>query len=426
MTSREEWRAFVTDSSRAGRYLTSIGTSVDVAEATPIDQQLLVSFLSKLSQSTDDVRLLASVVDLIAGEYRDFCARQLPLLLDSLANERVGEYATVGPALRGNTRWDLTLVGRQAGRLLPTQYVTRLPTRSFALAENALVRWLVENLLNTVDWVERRVGSKALMPQLLGLRSGCEEALRHEWFRQVPPPRAVDHQMRLSAERQRLPQYRSAAKLAARRTKYETRDRVSRWHHIAELLSVNWLQPISDDDLFELYALVLVLDVIENELGQGSPAQYGLVLPDRDHMARFAGSGGQIMVFFDQSPATALKSASYQLDLLNAHDGVSLAPRRPDLLVVRTTPDGRRVMLVEAKKSSDQSYISDSIYKALGYISDFRTLWVASQASPKVVVLVPEKIAPASGVDISKLEVVLCAGDRRDVLASALREGLGL
>ncbi len=426
MTLREDWRDFITDPGRAGRHLTNLGTSVTATVGTPLDPVVLSAFLNKLSDSKDDIALIAGIVDLASGGYEDFCARRLPPLLDSLANEKVDEVALVGPALRGNTRWDLTALGRLSGRLLPTQFITRLPQRSFALPENALVRWLVQDLAATISWIEGRVGSKALLPQLAVIRDGCEEALRHQWFREVPPPRWLDVHMRLAAQRQRLPAYRRAADLAVRRQGYRDRNRSARWQHIIELLSVNWLAPLSDDDLFELYALVLVLDILEHDLGLQPPTQYGLAAHGRDHIALFEHGTNSVRVFFDQSPASALGYPSYQLAILAAHDGVRGVPRRPDMIVVCDGHHGRRVAFVEVKKTADSGYISDSVYKALGYLSDFRAIWAGNPSNPKIVVLFPEAIGPKATTKVGEQEIILASSADRLTLAAALRTGLGL
>ena len=426
MTLREEWRNFVTDPSRANRHLANLGRAVGTSAAAPIDPIALADFLGKLSKGEEDIALIAGIVDLASGGYDDFCSRHLPPLLDSLANERVGEHAIVGPMLRGNTRWDLTTLGRISGRLLPTQFVTRLPQRSFALPENALVRWLVEDMKRTITWVEARVGSKALLSQLSVIRDGCEEALRHQWFREVPPPRWLDAHMRLAAQRQRFPAYRRAAALAARRQRYVNRDRSARWEHIINLLAVDWLAPLSDDDLFELYALVFLIDVLEHDLGLGRPTQYGLAARGRGHVALFQSGSSRVRVFFDQSPSVVLGYTSYQLAILAAHDGVRGVPRRPDLVVVHDGDIGRRLAFVEVKKTADSSYISDSVYKGLGYISDFRAIWTENPSNPKVIILFPENIGPRAGTDISQQELVLASSSDRETLGAALRSGLAL
>jgi hypothetical protein len=426
MSLRQQWRDFVCDPQRAGRHLANTGRSVSLGTAASIEDPVLQDFLRKLHGGDEDITLLASIIDLAAGGYQEFCTLLLPPLLNSLANERTGEDAIVGPVMRGAVRWDRTTIGRMSGRLSPAQFVSRLPVRSFAVPENALVRWLVESLVLTVSLVERRVGSGSLPKAFAAMRDGCDEALRHEWFRQVPPPTSLEPWMRLTAQRNRSPGYRVAASLAVRRERYQTHNRSVRWQHTLELLAANWLEPISPDDLLELYAVVLVLDVLESDLGLAAPAEYGLATAGRDHVARFESAAGTVRVFFDQSPHVTMGYASYHLSILDAHQGIRGVSRRPDVVVVRDSPQGRRVCFIEVKQTADSSYTSDSVYKALGYISDYRAIWNQAPSNPKVVLLFPEDIHPRTGMDFAAQEVVMVSSLDRATVAAAIRSALAL
>lgn len=424
LNARKEWRDFILDPSRPGRHLASIGSAVDPTEVASIDADVLEDFLGKISAGPESIQIVASIIDLAGGPYAEFCSKHLPNLLDSLANKKIGELAVVGPRLRGNARWDLTAMGRISGRLSPVQFISRLPERSFSLPENALVRWLIDDLARAVNWIESKVGSRSMLSQLLKIRDGCEEAFRHHWFQEVQPPRWPDVTMRIAAERQRLPAYRLAANLTKRRLRFQNHDRAARVASMLELLSVNWLSPVSDDDLFELYALVFILDLLKEEVGLGEPVTYGLNSAGRGAIAEFKTSTGIVRVFFDQSPVSTVGSQSYQLNILAAHEGVRGVARRPDITVVHDHGAGRNIVLVEVKRTIETGYISDSVYKALGYLSDFREIWVKHPGNPKIVLFFPEDIRPKSVSAIHEQEVVLASSFDRDVLSASLRSGL--
>jgi hypothetical protein len=394
--------------------------------APAIDDPVIQRFLDRLAGGISDVLFLAAIIDLLSSDYDRFCAKELPSLLDSLANEQIGTNAIVGPMLRGNTRWDLTFAGRLSGRILPAQFVTKLPVRSFALPENELVKWLIDDLTKTVSMIESRVGSNALPAQLRVIRDGCRDSTKHQWFREVVPPRTLGAYMCTAAMRQRLLSYRRAARLAQRRNSYSSRDRSVRWKSILELLLANWLAPVSDDDLFELYALTLVLDLLETEIGFGVPKEFGLAAPGRSHIAKFAKGESIVRVYFDQSPVGFLNAPSVQLDILGSHDGVRAVPRRPDIVVVHDRGEDRRTLFVEVKRSADASYLSDSIYKAFGYITDFQACWSKIASNPKVVLLVPEHVALKDGVSVGNMSIVLVSSLDRAALLRCLNSGLGL
>jgi len=420
MTGRESWREFICSPLRAGRHLASIGTAVGTAVADAIDSSELEAFLHRLS-AYDDVQVLADVIDLLRGDYTHFIETDLHRVLDHLSNEMIHVEEIVGPGLRGNPRWDRTILGRLSGSLPPGRYVTRTAHRSFNLPENLLLRWLVNHLSETIKDIGRRTGSDGLHPQLRLISTRCEEALRHHWLSDVPQPSTLNLRLIISAERHRRPEYRRAAALARTRDALSSRDKGYRWHAILMLLAVGWLEPINDDDLFELYSLVLVLDVLSKDLGLGDPTEYGLLLRGHGYVAAFESPLGHIRVFFDQSPVTALGIPSRYAEVREAHLGLLGVGRRPDILVTLEPADTSMTpihMIIEAKKSTDGRYVSDSVYKAFGYLHDFQHLWNTAHPFPKIILIVPEGVSPKGA--IASPEVVVLSGSDRVALGKAL------
>ena len=422
--TRQTWRDFICAPERAGRHLSSIGRGVSGTVSDAIDLAVLQAFLEKLKGSTDDTRLLASTVDLLVGGYAAYSKGGLHRILDMLSNEMLSKEQIVGPGLRGNPRWDRTMLLRMAGTLSPVHYVSRTSHRSFELPENRLLAWLVADLSQTTAAIEKRVGTTALHPDLYALRESCERARRHHWFGDVGVPLRLSPEMTAAAARHRRPEYREAARLAQRRAEMETSDRASWWYAILSLLAVNWLEPISDDDLFELYVLILTLDILSDELGFGEPEEYGLVTSRRGHIALFVHENQRIKVYFDQTPTSALRAAAEGEygKVVARHRGISGHERRPDILIVTERGGEKHVVFVEMKKSADGRYIADSIYKVFGYLYDFRRL-PGVTGTPRAVLVVPSGVSAAPGMKIEG-SILVASGDDRSGVAAALKEAL--
>jgi hypothetical protein len=421
MAGRDDWCEFICSPHHAGRHLASIGTAVGASIAEAIDTAELQAFLDRLG-SNQDVQVLADVVDLLRPEYIEFIEQDLVRVLDHLSNEMIHVEEVVGPALRGNPRWDRTILGRMSGSLPVGRYVTRTAHRSFDLPENLLLRWVVDHLSATIRDIGRRTGSEGLHPQLRTIATRCEDALRHHWMSDVPKTVVLTPTMILAAERHRRPEYRRAAQIARARNALSSRDSDFRWHAILMLLAVGWLKPINDDDLFELYSLVLVLDVLADELGLGSPLEYGLLLRDRRHVASFDTGAGTVRVYFDQSPATVLGLPSRYAAVRDAHQGIVGVERRPDILVEFEPSNGTaraRHLIVEVKKTTDGRYLSDSVYKAFGYLYDFQNLWDAESLNPRIILMVPEGVAPREGAGLQ--EVLVASAENRETLVIGLQ-----
>lgn len=420
--TREVWRDFICAPERAGRHLSAIGRGVAGATSEAIDLAVLQSFLEKLHGTVDDVRLLGTAVDLIVGGYRKYTEGPLHRILDALSNEMLAQEQIVGPGLRGNPRWDRTILQRMAGTLSPVHYVSRMSHRSFELPENQLLSWLVDDLRRTVSTIEQRVGTATLHPDLQTLRDECERARQHHWFRDISVPPRLTLEMVAAASRHRRPEYRAAAALARRRLEMETNDHHAWWYAILSLLAVNWLEPVNDDDLFELYVLVLVLDLLNDELGFGEPVEYGLVTSKRSHIAQFEGKHQKVHVYFDQTPAAVLGIATEYSQVFAQHRGISGGERRPDILIVAEREDETRLVLIEMKKTHDGRYISDSVYKVFAYLYDFRDTSGAGR-TVKAVLVVPSGVSAAPSAPVNRT-VFVASGDDRAGMAQAMRDAL--
>lgn len=372
--SREAWRDFICSEDHAGRHLASIGKGVAGATHASIDLHALQAFLEKLAGAGADVSLLANVVDLLTGGYLQFFRGGFQKLLYALSNERIAREEIVGPALRGNPKWGATMLRRRIGTLSRVHYVVHTAHRSFDLPENQLLAWFVNDTAQRVREVEKRVGSKNLHPDLRDISLACREALKHEYVAEIEIPSRLTQALVLSGQRQKRSEYRDVATFARKSELLSMNDPAAWWHNVISLLAVNWLEPINSDDLFELYVLVLTIDVLSKELGFGDPLEYGLVSARRDRIAHFARDDLTIDLFFDQTPAAMLKIATAYGSVVNEYKELKGAERRPDIML-RVERDGiTKLILIEVKKTTDDRYASDSVYKMFGYIHDFGSI----------------------------------------------------
>lgn len=209
-----------------------------------------------------------------------------------------------------------------------------------------------------------------------------------------------------------------AAELAEARARLKSPSEDARWFAILMLLAVGWLEPVSDDDMFELYSLTLVIDVIAQELGFGEPEEYGLVTSGRGHVAAFRNEHGRLRVVFDQNPSAILRSQDRYRSIVAAHRGVTGNARRPDISIVYDGPESQRFVIVEVKRTANDRYVSDSIYKVFGYLYDFAAFWMPGHPSPRSILLIPEGVSRASEQPYKETAIV--SGEDRQALAAAL------
>lgn len=149
--------------------MSSIGSSVALSASVIAGDDDLKRFLSSLRGGRKDVRTIANIVDLLDSAYEQFFSKDVGGLLDHLSSETVKDEQVIGPALRGNPRWDRTLLARRTGSLPLGRYISRLPRRSFGRPENALLKWLVNDILRELHHLERQVGVDGLPMALRSL-----------------------------------------------------------------------------------------------------------------------------------------------------------------------------------------------------------------------------------------------------------------
>jgi hypothetical protein len=424
-SAKQEWRDYICQSSSGGRLLSNIGASVSLTPSTSVESSELKRVLELFRRGKSDVRVIASVVDLLNPAYLDYFTKDIHRLLDHLSSETVKDEVVVGPALRGNARWDRTLLARRTGTLPIGKYISRLPRRSFARPENALLKWLVEDILRELHHLERQVGVQGLATPLKALYSSVDMVSRAYGLSEIDKPERLLPEMIFGAKRGRRQEYRTAADMAIRRHELNREVSTGKWKALLSLLASDWLEPVDVDDLFELYALTRCLESLITDLGYGLPTELGLVIRNRRYVARFvANSGAAVEVFFNQSPLATLGMQGHYSAVVAAHSGVGGVSRRPDITIVSQATSGkRRVTFLEVKKTYSKDYLSDSIYKAFGYIHDYRCLWDDSDVRPKVILFVPAEVQLQSK---SFPDVVLISSNNLPemsrVLTAALQE----
>ena len=178
------------------------------------------------------------------------------------------------------------------------------------------------------------------------------------------------------------------------------------------------MEPIGDDDLFELYSLVVVLDAIQSDLGFDEHTWFGILRSMHNQVAVLERGGATIEIYFDRSPVTIFGASISQYQQIKSTypSLLSNAPRRPDILLVANTPEGERFLIIEVKETLDDRYMRGSVYKVFGYLYDFRDAWLhhgSESQRPKALLLFPEPVAQPVGV--SEELAIASASDRAQI-----------
>lgn len=410
---REEWSRFICSPDHAGRYLYT-GALASYAGAITPDPASLHEFLQRLSRY-GDLPLLAQLHYLAQPRVQTFFRDHLFELVRSASHSTAGKVELARGGVRGKILWSPTVRTRTSGKADAGTFIIRRSEKSSNIPENQLLKLFLSEVSSISALTVGEIGTKAVLGTLEQLRRLADRALKHPYLKEVAVEYRATSIMRQRAQRHRNWRYGELAYLQAQ---LDSVARQNKWLSILQLLQQGWLEPVRDDDLFELYTLVVLLDVIEQELEFGRPIRYGLIRPNRAEVAVFhrALDGVKTGIYFDQSPTLIFSSRSEYKSLIADYNGITGAEHRPDIIACFQLPNGtEQRLLVEVKKSEDDQYKRDSVYKVLAYLRDFRDLWAgAPDQAPKAVLVFPQGVTPKPGVREHKRDLVfLSAGDRR-------------
>lgn len=422
---RKSWSEFIAD--RGLRLFTAAPQSIP--RAPDVDVADVQAFAKMLRE--DDRALAAKLYFLVSPTLVAFVEDSLPKLLRALSHGSQARVVDSRGTVRGHLQWGATLRGRLTSKIDSGTFVVSQRFRSADIPENRLVRAVLEQVRAAAATVRSALGisgvptkvdgSRSLQQLILDLDRATREALHHPYLRDVASV-AVTSQMRQAARRRRGVGYKQAATLERRLAEV----RASPLFALAALAQDCWLAPVSDDDLFELYVLVKVVDEIEGGLGFSLVRQYGLVRRDRDAVAEVEDKKGRrIIIYADQGMQNLVEDSEY-VGILREYEDFKdgAAHRRPDIALRYRAKGVDRVMLLEMKRSDDSPYLRNGLYKVLGYLRDFDELWAEHPGKPKAVLVVPGMVSPI--VKRTAYDAAIAGAEDSVRLRELIRDGLAL
>lgn len=386
------------------------------AKGTPVPT--LSRFLSALARNqADDLAYLARMYHVSRdGGAWQYLTQELPDAVRTLAHarERVRQEDRSGP--RGRIDWSRTLRQRLT-KNDPGIFSTLRSRKTYDLPENRLLRKYLSEISSAEHHSKRVSNEEALGTKLTEAVQAAKEVLKTSYLRDIPEQPDASALMVARALRSKRELY---GRLGELWLEFEAAVLGGQLEAVRKVLEGGWLAPKSPEDLFELYVLIKTLEAVQRLLEHRGPVKvaYGLVRPGGRAVAKFEGRDISAEVWFDRSPDEAFpdtfNEGTYVYGkLLDLYNGLTGAARRPDILVRIECPDFTMpaVLLVEAKCTlPDSEYGRDSLYKVIGYLSDFASLWNVHQ-KPKLALAFPKGVIPVHESEWLKEDIVVISDD---------------
>lgn len=395
----------------------------------PSNEEAIDDFLAALTLSEIDLEWLALLYHILQpdGAY-EYINYELSEYLSSLS--RSSEGLTMRErAPRGRIRWDKTLMERYR-RASSQWFVFSRYSKTMNSPENMLLKlYILEIHSKIIDLFEKNKDVGWVADTL----SACEELLASTYLKDVDVPTEASKRMLDCANRNRKYVYQ---RLVALWEQYERAIYKKDVEAIKEFVSVGWIGPLAKGDLdklFELYVLVNTLEAVEEFVFQQSERRdvsYGLVRPGGSHIvASFEGDRWVARIAFNRNPERLfgdIQGLGLYKQIIDMYEGLSAKERRPDISIhITSLGDAPEIkLIVEVKNTAARSpYANDSIYKAIGYLTDFNHVWGGVQQLPKIVLAFPSGIHPVEESTDSWLENdIVVISDNIDARISEILE----
>jgi len=270
---------------------------------------------------------------------------------------------------RGRIDWLRTYARRTQAGSDPTRFVTRAIERTSDTTAARLVSFMLDRIVTNGEWLEKRqIPDVARMHLLKNIDIATRNAAALRG-RGVRPSNRLSAREIGPLRKSRRPDILAAVRLY---DLYVNVVELANENLLRNLLRERQLAPEDLDDLFEVWTLLVLVEI---HLRDGWELREALLIggdasPKRPKFT-LEKDGATAELFYQTIPMEMGKASAYK-SIFSEYD-LDASIRRPDVTVRVTWPTGQvQRLIVEVKRSRDQRYILDSVYKTLGYISDFK------------------------------------------------------
>lgn len=316
----------------------------------------------------------------------------IPSLMRNLSHSTQKEIYECRGIIRGRVDWNLTFKERYGrGYNDPSLFLCKPASKMYDLPENQLLKFLLwkirklsENIGILTDIPDEVLEEEQIKnwSKLIAKRYlKAKKALKSIYFQDIYIPRIIKpkHVQKTKNNRNKL--YRSVANC------YDLYKRLfidKEKDSLKQLIEKQILEPLDNDKLFEIFILFKILEEFENKDGN---LEFGLLKSKKGQIAQYIDEKKIINIFYQQTPPIFYYNSEYK-EILECYD-LKTSLRRPDIVLEIESEDSR-FLIIEIKRTENKKYILESVYKVLGYISDFK---IQNQGNPNAILVVWDKIS---------------------------------
>ena len=291
---------------------------------------------------------------------------------------------------RGRVDWSRTFTRRAQLGDDPTRFVTRPIERTADSGAGRLVGLMLAKIAANATWLTRRSIPELAREQLELSRTAALRHLAVLKSRGVRVPNSISLREIGPLRRARRADISAAVLLFDLQVNLLEQ---ANENLLRALLRERQMVPENCDDLFEVWALLTLVERHLNEGWQITDAQLiGAETGPRRPRFTLSRMDETVSIYYQTVPASMASSSVYK-EIFKEYD-LTASIRRPDITASINGPYKSQTIIIEVKRTSDKGYITESVYKTLGYLSDFKR--TVGPDSPQAILLVWNGIRPVA------------------------------
>jgi len=272
----------------------------------------------------------------------------------------------------------------------------------YNLPENQLLKFILTEIENLSQ--EKKFIQQILQEELNKDNQGywqnqinkrvisVKNALKHVYMQDIKVPKRINSKTVIRTYNHRNKHYESVAKC------YKLYQKIFLDNNrkvLTNLIQTQQLKPSKPEKMYELFVLFKILDSFDDKtlkIRLIKPKNYD----DYNFVSSVKENNKSIYIYYQRLTMEFDEESKYK-DIFKYYD-LKKSLRRPDIMIMVESPTEKpEYYLVEIKLTKDDHYIADSIYKTLGYISDFEKILLNE---PKALLIVWDNIKEIKSDDL--------------------------
>ncbi|MCC7554323.1 MAG: hypothetical protein KO202_07545 [Methanobacteriaceae archaeon] len=303
---------------------------------------------------------------LLSRELKEFI-EVLPQLLRNLTHSTLKEKIESRGIIKGRVDWNYTYKSRYTlGYNDPSLFVCTPPLKSYDLCENQVLKFLIEKIIylyeNPLQFIKNIDGIKTDWHSIISSRYfKAEKAMNNIYFNNISSVKAISPKHLRKTQNNRNQYYKKVANLYKL---YEELFIKNTLEKLKELLSKQLIKPASDDTLYELFVFFKLISALDYD-----KINLGLLMPGNDYSVKYEDDDIKLKIYYQNTPTIFYENSKYKNIFENYQINASL--KRPDIILEFEKDNKKIYRIIEVKRTKEDSYLRESVYKVLGYLGDF-------------------------------------------------------